>query len=52
MSSPPVSTAHLAATHATSTNAERIRTRPGTRGRVSRAKLKKSCSAPPVNAHP
>ena len=45
-SSVPVSAAHLAATHPTSTNAERIRRRPGIRGRVSRAKLKKSCSAP------
>ena len=51
-SSSPVSAAHLAATQPTSTNAERTRRSPGARGRVSRAKLKKSFSAPPVNAHP
>ena len=51
-SSPTVSAAHLAATQATTTTAEKARTSPAARGRVSRAKLKKSFAAPPVNTHP
>ena len=52
MSSWAVSTRPLAATHATTTNAESVRTTPGVRGRVSRVKLKRSWVAPPVNTHP
>ena len=51
-SSLQVSTALLAATHAMTTAAESTRTSPDARGRVSREKLKKSWTAPPVNTHP
>ncbi len=51
-SSLTVRAADLAATQAPTTNAERTRTSPDALGRVSRAKLKKSFAAPPVNTHP